>query len=77
MVHPLKFRMEAGQTLRAARERSGLSQTEVARRAGTRQSVIARLESGKGGIPSFTLLDRVTRAIGLKVIIKFEDREAA
>ena len=37
----------AGALLRDARERAGLSQRELARRAGTSQSVVSRIEAGK------------------------------
>jgi transcriptional regulator with XRE-family HTH domain len=38
--------MTAGELLRAARRRHGLSQTQLARRAGTSQAAISRIERG-------------------------------
>jgi predicted transcriptional regulator len=44
-----------------ARSRARLSQAEVARRMGTTQSAIARLEAG-GRLPSLRTLERYARA---------------
>mgnify|MGYP001595938951 CR=1 FL=1 len=72
-----QFKIEIAEVVKAAREEAGLSQSEVAERAGTKQSVIARLESGRGGIPGLSLLDRVGRAIGLKMSVQLEPSKAA
>ncbi|MBM4028547.1 MAG: helix-turn-helix transcriptional regulator [Planctomycetes bacterium] len=53
----------------AAREHAGLTQTQVAERARTTQSVIARIEGCRGGIPSLPLLDRIARAIGIRIAV--------
>jgi transcriptional regulator with XRE-family HTH domain len=49
--------------VRSARKRSGLTQAQLAERAGVTQSVIARLERG-GGNPTFLTLERVLHAAG-------------
>jgi transcriptional regulator with XRE-family HTH domain len=49
--------------LRGARTAAGLTQAEVARRMGTSQSVIARLER-PGANPRYATLDRALRATG-------------
>jgi transcriptional regulator with XRE-family HTH domain len=49
--------------VRSARRKSGLTQAELAERAGVTQSVIARLERG-GGNPTFATLERVLHAAG-------------
>ena len=54
-----------------ARLRTGLSQADVAKKAGTGQSSIARLESGKYN-PSVRFLAKVARATGTKLAVKFE-----
>lgn len=46
-----------------ARTRAGLSQTELARRMGTSQSVISTIEGG-GQVPTVAMLIRVARATG-------------
>ena len=53
-----------------ARAVAGLSQTEVASRMGTTQSVIARLESGKT-LPSLRTLYRYADAIGNHLSVHF------
>jgi ribosome-binding protein aMBF1 (putative translation factor) len=54
-----------------ARARSGLSQTQLAKRMKTTQSAIARLESGRGQ-PSTRTLSRFAAATGHKLKISFE-----
>lgn len=49
-----------------ARAAAGLTQAEVAKRMGTTQSVIARLESGKGS-PSLATLRKYARALGCRL----------
>lgn len=54
-----------------ARSRAGLTQAEVAKRVGTTQSAIARLESGAGKhSPSIATLQRYARALGFRLEIK-------
>ena len=45
------------------RTRAGLTQTELARRMGTTQSSIARIESG-GSLPTLDMLARLAHATG-------------
>ena len=49
----------------------GLSQEELARRAGTTKSVICRLESGRHQ-PNVETLHRIARAAGARLVITFE-----
>jgi len=49
-----------------ARERAGLTQRALARRARTAQSVIARIESGATS-PSWQTLERLLRAAGFQL----------
>lgn len=53
-----------------ARNRAGLTQAALARRMGTTQPVVARLESGRGR-PSIRTLDRLAEATGSRLIISF------
>lgn len=52
-----------------ARARAGLTQTQVAERMGTTQSVVARLESGAAK-PSLRTLERYARATGTRPVVK-------
>ncbi|MCH8266487.1 MAG: helix-turn-helix transcriptional regulator [Acidobacteria bacterium] len=62
----LKPEFAIARQLIAARNRAGLSQAEVARKMGTTQSTVARLESGKR-LPSVSSLSRYAKAIGCKI----------
>lgn len=54
-----------------ARTESGLTQAEVAKRVGTSQSAIARLESAeRKHSPSIATLQRYARALGYKVEVR-------
>jgi transcriptional regulator with XRE-family HTH domain len=56
----------AAQLLTSARRRAGLTQRELARRARTSQSVIARIESGAAS-PSWRTLERLVNCAGFEV----------
>lgn len=53
-----------------ARSRAGLTQSQVAERMGTTQSVVARLESGQ--LPSMKTLQRFAKATESKLKIQIE-----
>ncbi len=59
------------EALYLARTRSGLTQAQLARKMKTTQSVIARLETGKGH-PSTRTLTKFASATGTKLKISFE-----
>lgn len=54
-----------------ARTQSGLTQADIAKRMGTAQSAVARLEGGRSN-PSMKTLDRFAKATGTRVRIWFE-----
>jgi len=60
---------DVGERIRCARESAGLSQRELARRMGTSQAAIDRLESGGVGA-TLTTLQRVATALDLKVVVE-------
>jgi transcriptional regulator with XRE-family HTH domain len=60
----------------AARAHAGLTQTELAERMATTQSVIARLESGRT-LPSARTLQRLATATGTTLRISFEPRSTS
>jgi transcriptional regulator with XRE-family HTH domain len=57
------------------RNRVGLTQAESARKMGTTQPVLARLEGGRAR-PSMRTLERLARATGTRLLIRFEPRHA-
>ena len=60
---------EVGERVREAREAAGLSQRELARRMGTSQAAVDRLEAGGVGA-TLTTLQRVASALGLEVNVE-------
>jgi transcriptional regulator with XRE-family HTH domain len=58
-----------GELVREGRRRAGLSQQALADRAGTTQSAIARLESGRTA-PSLETVERLLRLCGLQLIVE-------
>jgi transcriptional regulator with XRE-family HTH domain len=64
----------AGGLLTSARVRVGLSQRELAARAGVAQSTIARIESGHAD-PAFSTLERLLAAADLEMRIHLESAD--
>jgi len=60
--------MTAGELIRSTRIRCGLSQARLARRVGTRQSAISRLEADEIS-PGIETLDLLLRAMGERLEI--------
>lgn len=58
--------MDAGHVLRQARVERGLDQADLARRAGTTQAYISRIERGVVS-PSVQTLTRLLNALGLRL----------
>ena len=56
------------------RNRAGLTQEQLARKMGTTQPVVARLESGRVR-PSMRTLERLAEATGSRLLISFEAHE--
>ena len=59
----------------AARTRAGLSQRELARRAGTAQSVVARIEGGQAN-PTVETLERLLDAAGFGLAMELVPKPA-
>lgn len=60
--------------VREARRRAGLSQRELADRAGTTQSAIARVETGRS-TPSIDTVVRLVRLCGLDLDVALVERD--
>lgn len=65
--------MDAGGLIREARRSAGLTQTELARRAGTSQAAISRYESGTSS-PSVATLQRLLAACGKHLRLDLDER---
>jgi len=63
----------AAELLRAARNRAGLSQRALAERAGTAQSVVARIEAGQAS-PTWETLERLLAAVDVAIYPQLEPR---
>ena len=75
--HELEPEFQVAREVIAWRLKRGLSQDEVARRAGTKQSVISRLESASSK-PSLSFLQRVAEALGTRIEIRLvEPKESS
>jgi transcriptional regulator with XRE-family HTH domain len=61
--------MRGNHLVREARRRAGLTQTELAERAGTTQSAIARLERGVGR-PTMERISELVEACGLELQVR-------
>jgi transcriptional regulator with XRE-family HTH domain len=68
--------MESGLLLRRARRRAGLSQRELAERAGTSHATIAAYETG-AKVPRVDTLDRILRAAGYDAEVALSPRAGA
>jgi predicted transcriptional regulator len=67
---------ELARELIAARTKAGLTQGDVAARMGTTQSVVARIESGRG-TPSIRTVQRFASAVGARAVVRMEPLTAA
>ena len=59
-----------------AREKSGVSQPELARRCGTKQSVISRLERGAFSKATLETIKKVADALDMQLEIKLHHQKA-
>lgn len=62
-------RLRLAELVYAARTAAGLTQTELARRMGTKQSVISAIENG-GQVPTVPMLWRIAHALDLNLNIE-------
>jgi transcriptional regulator with XRE-family HTH domain len=66
--------MTPGELIRETRARHGLSQRRLARRVGTHQSAISRLEADKNS-PSVETLEEILNAMGERLQLRAEPVE--
>ena len=65
--------MDIRSALREARDQAGLSQAEMARRAGTTQPAVAAYEGGRA-VPSWRALDRLLEVCGFSARLRLQPR---
>ena len=69
---------EIARMVRDGRLKAGLTQAQLAKKAGSSQVVIARLESGTDQrVPSLDLLERIANALKAKLLVRFEYKKVA
>lgn len=66
---------ELGHAVRDRRLALGLSQTEVAARAGMTQSALSRLEAS-GSVPTIPVLERISGALDADLVVTITPRAA-
>jgi ribosome-binding protein aMBF1 (putative translation factor) len=71
LTEEARINAAVAQLIHAARTKAGLSQAELARKLGTRQSVISRLEDADYEGHSLSMLQRIAAALGRCVEIRF------
>ena len=71
-----KLCAEISQELYRARTNAGFTQTQLAKKIGTSQSAIARVEDADYDGHSLRTISKIANALGLRVAIRFEDTEA-
>jgi len=64
--------MAISSLVREARRRAGLSQGQLAKRAGVPKSTVGRIESG-ARVPSTDMVERLVRAAGLDVSVSLSE----
>lgn len=62
----------AARALVRARREAGLSQAALAKKVGTGQAVISRIESGAMS-PTLDMVSRLARGLGMRPVIAFEN----
>jgi ribosome-binding protein aMBF1 (putative translation factor) len=64
-----RLAFDLGRRVRELRVQQGLSQTELARRAGMAQPAVARFEAG-GTVPTLPVLERLARSLGAELTVQ-------
>jgi ribosome-binding protein aMBF1 (putative translation factor) len=72
--HDLDPEFELLESLLKAREKEGVTQEELARRIGTKQSVISRLERGGFSKATVETLKKIADALDRKLVIKLQEK---
>jgi len=60
-----------------AREKAGLTQGELAKKIGTKQPALSRLETGRFSKATLETLKKIADALDMKLVIKLQKKKAA
>jgi len=71
-----RIRFELGEEVRHLRVKLGLTQSELADRAGLKQPAVARLEAG-GTMPTIPMLERIADALQVRLSVQFRPMREA
>ena len=71
----MRFAFDVGEKVRDARERAGLSQSELATRMGTSQAAVARLEASEVSV-TLTMLQDAATALDLRVTVELSTADS-
>ncbi|MFI6485547.1 helix-turn-helix domain-containing protein [Nonomuraea sp. NPDC050663] len=71
-----RLRFELGDAVRQRREELGLTQAELAERAGLKQPAVARFEAG-GTMPTIPMLERLAEALEMRLNVQFQPLQRA
>lgn len=71
-IEALLSQMMFAQDLVALREERGLTQVQLAQRAGVKQPIISKIESGRARNIELKTLARLAEALGARLHIRFE-----
>lgn len=74
LIEEQALNVRVAEMIHAARNAAGLTQTELADRLGTTQSVISRLENADYDGHSLTMLERIARALGQRLDVRSQRR---
>ncbi|RAY16215.1 XRE family transcriptional regulator [Actinomadura craniellae] len=66
-----RIRFELGEAVRLRREELGLTQAQLAERAGLKQPAVARFEAG-GTMPTIPMLERLAEALEMRLSVRFQ-----
>jgi len=71
-----RIRFELGEAVRRRREELGLTQAQLAERAGLKQPAVARFEAG-GTMPTIPMLERLAAALGMRLTLELQPSSEA
>lgn len=75
--HDLDPEFELLESMIKAREKAGITQTELAKRMGVKQPALSRLERGAISKATIETLKKIAHALGARLVVKLEPKKAA